>query len=149
MPPIGAPTLISSGDGTDASGRGIVPNISAHSAMTPQLYELAAQPIEEISPGLQRQYLHGTRSTFVRWTAKKGAAVPLHHHENEQITWITKGACEVYSQGKRYVLKAGDIMIFPPNVPHEFVFTEDTIDVDVFTPQRQDWIDGTANYYAK
>ncbi len=80
---------------------------------------------------------------------KKGAVVPVHHHANEQITWIVAGEAEVYSQGKKYVMRAGDIMIIPPNVPHEFTFTEDTIDIDIFSPQRQDWIDGTTSYYAK
>jgi hypothetical protein len=37
-------------------------------------------------------------------------------------------------------------MIIPPNVPHEFIYTEDTIDIDIFAPGRQDWIDGTATY---
>jgi quercetin dioxygenase-like cupin family protein len=86
---------------------------------------------------------------LVKWTAKKGATVPLHHHANEQITWITEGAAEVYSQGRKYLLKAGDIMIFPPNVPHEFLFTADTIDIDIFSPPRQDWLEGRATYYAK
>lgn len=47
---------------------------------------------------------------------------------------------------KEYLMKAGDMMVFPANVPHEFHFTEDTIDVDFFAPARQDWIDGTADY---
>ena len=115
----------------------------------PNLYELNAQPVEAMSPLISRQYLHGAHSTFVKWRMKKGAVVPLHHHSNEQITWITEGACEVYSQGKKYLLGPGSLMIIPPNVPHEFHFTEDTIDIDIFSPQRQDWIDGTAAYYAK
>jgi uncharacterized cupin superfamily protein len=49
------------------------------------------------------------------------AVVPLHHHANEQITWITQGEAEVYSQGKKYVMHAGDIMIIPPNVPHSIL----------------------------
>jgi unsaturated pyranuronate lyase len=80
---------------------------------------------------------------------EKGAVVPLHHHANEQITWITQGEAEVYSQGKKYVMHAGDIMIIPPNVPHEFRFTQDTIDIDIFSPHRQDWMDGTADYFSK
>jgi len=52
-------------------------------------------------------------------------------------------------QGKKYVMHAGDIMIIPPNVPHGFHFTEDTIDIDVFSPLRQDWMDGTTAYYPK
>jgi quercetin dioxygenase-like cupin family protein len=144
-----APTLNTPPHVTDAPGRGIDPNISGHIAALPNLYELDAQPIEEMSPLISRQYLHGAHSTFVKWRMKKGAVVPLHHHINEQVTWITEGACEVYSQGKRYLLSAGSLLIIPPNVPHEFHFTEDTIDIDIFSPQRQDWIDGTASYYAK
>ena len=141
-----APTIPPVGD---APGRGEIPQVSLHSAALPSLYALEQQPLEEVSPGLQRRYLSGTHSTFVEWIAKKGAKVPLHHHENEQITWITQGSCEVYSQGKKFVIKAGEIMIIPPNVPHEFYFTEDTIDIDIFTPQRQDWDDGTAGYYTQ
>ena len=133
----------------DAPGRGILPNISPHSAVAPQLYRLDAQPIEQISELLQRQYLSGNNASFVKWTAKKGCFVPLHHHINEQITWITQGVAEAYSQGRKYIIKAGDIMIIPPNIPHEFTFLEDTINIDIFTPARQDWADGTATYYTK
>jgi quercetin dioxygenase-like cupin family protein len=144
-----APTLNTPPHVTDAPGRGIDPNISGHIAALPHLYELDAQPIEDMSPLISRQYLHGAHSTFVKWRMKKGAVVPLHHHINEQVTWITEGACEVYSQGRKYLLRAGSLLIIPPNVPHEFHFTEDTIDIDIFSPQRQDWIDGTAAYYAR
>lgn len=130
-----------------APGRGTQPAISVHSQFAPTFYQLDRQPAEQMSPLIQRQYMHGTQSTFVKWTVKKGGVVPLHHHANEQITWIVQGECEVYSQEKKYILRAGDIMIIPPNVPHEFIFTEDTIDIDIFVPQRQDWIDGTASYY--
>jgi quercetin dioxygenase-like cupin family protein len=127
---------------TDASGRGIQPAVSAHIAALPVLYQLDAQPIEQISPLIQRQILSGVQSTFVKWTVKKGGVFPLHHHANEQITWITEGRCEVYSQGKKFIASAGMIIIIPPNVPHEFTCTEDSIDIDFFAPQRQDWIDG-------
>jgi quercetin dioxygenase-like cupin family protein len=144
-----APTLHSSSQVSDAPGKGILPMISGHMAAGLSLYHLDAQPIEQVSLLIQRQYLHGSQSTFAKWIVKKGAVVPLHHHANEQITWITQGEAEVYSQGKNYVMHAGDIMIIPPNVPHEFRFTQDTIDIDIFSPQRQDWMDGTADYFSK
>jgi unsaturated pyranuronate lyase len=134
---------------SDAPGRGMMPNVSPHTAAAPQLYQLDAQPVEQVSALLQRQYLSGSNATFVKWIAKKGAVVPLHHHANEQITWITEGVAEVYSQGRKYIMKAGDIMVIPPNVPHEFIFIEDTVDIDIFAPGRQDWLDGTASYYDK
>jgi quercetin dioxygenase-like cupin family protein len=126
----------------DAPGRGILPDISRHSAMMPTLYDFDAQPIEQISPLVQRQMLNGTRSTIVRGIAKAGGVFPLLNHVNEQITWITKGRCEVYSQGKKFTMTAGTILVIPPNVPLEFVCLEDTIDIDFFSPRRQDWIDG-------
>jgi len=142
-----APQLVSQIE--DAPARGILPNISLHLAGEAQLFHLDAQPIEKINDLLSRQYLYGTNATFVKWTAKKGAVVPLTHHVNEQITWITEGLAEVYSQERKYIMKAGDIMIIPPDVPHEFRFLEDTIDIDIFAPGRQDWIDGTANYLSR
>jgi quercetin dioxygenase-like cupin family protein len=134
---------------TDAPGRGIQADVSGHSAVTPTLYQLDSQPIEQISPLVQRQMLHGSQSTLVKWTVKKGGVFPLHHHSNEQTTWITQGRCEVYSQGKKFVMTAGMVLIIPPNTPHEFVCTEDTIDIDFFAPQRQDWIDGVPSAAAK
>ncbi len=137
-----APSLSGPPTVTDAAGRGILPGVSGHSAVLPTLYQLDAQPIEQISPLVQRQMLHGSQSTFVKWTVKKGGTFPLHHHSNEQTTLITQGRCEVYSQGKKFIMTAGMVLIIPPNVPHEFVCTEDTIDIDFFAPERQDWIDG-------
>ena len=133
---------------TDAPGKGTQPILSGHSAMLPSLYELGAQPIEQISPLVQRQYLNGTQSTLVKWTVKKGGVFPLHHHSNEQITWITEGRCEVFSQNRKFVMTAGMVLVIPPNTPHEFVCTEDTIDIDFFAPQRQDWIDGAPSIAA-
>jgi quercetin dioxygenase-like cupin family protein len=137
-----APSLSGPPTVTDAPGRGMQPGPSGHSAAVPTLYQLDAQPVEQISPLIQRQMLIGSQSTLVKWTVKKGGIFPLHHHANEQTTWITQGRCEVYSQGKKFVMTTGMVLIIPPNTPHEFVCTEDTIDIDFFAPQRQDWIDG-------
>jgi quercetin dioxygenase-like cupin family protein len=139
-----APQLLSQIE--DAPGRGILPGISPHLAGEAQLFHLDAQPVEQVNDLLRRQYFYGTNVTFVKWIAKKGAVIPLTHHLNEQVTWFTEGRAEVYSQGRKYIMKAGDVMIIPPNVPHEFIYTEDTIDIDIFAPGRQDWIDGTATY---
>ena len=130
----------------DAPGQGILPGVTLHLAAEAQLFDLDSQPVEKISDLISRQYRHGTNSTFVKWTVKKGAVIPLHHHPNEQITWFTAGRAEVFSQGRRYLITAGDIMIIPPNVPHEFRFLDDSVDIDIFAPGRQDWLDGTAAY---
>ena len=91
-------------------------------AALPLLAVLSRQPQEEVWPGLSRQYLHGTHATIARWTARKGAVVPIHSHPNEQMTWLLSGRAEVRSGETRYLLEAGDLFILPPNVPHEFRF---------------------------
>lgn len=128
---------------------GLIPNITDHYFTPPTLYHFDGLPIEKMSDLISRQYIYAAQSMLVKWIFKKGAEVPLHHHMNEQITWITKGAVKVYSQGREYTVKAGDVIVFPANVPHRFVALEDTIDIDVFAPARQDWIDNQANYIKK
>jgi quercetin dioxygenase-like cupin family protein len=132
---------------TDAPGRGELPTLSPFRHTLPDLYDFSKIPVEQMGAGITRQTIHNAQSTLAKWVFAKGAVVPLHHHANEQITWITSGSVEVFSQGKRFVVSAGQVIVFPANVPHEFHSLEDgTVDVDIFTPARQDWIDGTASY---
>lgn len=120
--------------------------ISKHYSALPNLYQLDATSKEKISDKITRQYIMGSQSMLVKWTLQKGAVIPLHFHPNEQITWITKGSVKVLSQGKEFIVKAGGVLIIPPNVPHEFLALEDTIDIDFFTPVREDWLNNTATY---
>src|SRR5437016_5023289 len=120
--------------------------IGKHYAALPSLYELDKIPEEKLSDKITRQYIMGAQSMLVKWTLKKGALIPLHFHPNEQITWITKGSVKVISQGKEFIVKAGGVLIIPSNVPHEFLALEDTIDIDYFTPVREDWLNNTASY---
>jgi quercetin dioxygenase-like cupin family protein len=130
-----------------APNKGVIEHLETRLTAVPFLFNLDRQPVEQMGPLLKRQYFHGSQSTFVRWVAKKRAEVPVHKHPNEQVSWILSGEAKVYSGGKEYTMKAGDIMVFPVNIPHSFTFTEDTVAVDIFTPVRQDWVDGTANYF--
>lgn len=105
---------------------------------------LDAIPVEVLAPGITRQVIHGTQTTFSRWQLSAGSSVPLHHHVNEQMTWIISGRAEVRSGGKIHELRAGEIMVFAPNVEHAFTILEDTVAIDIFSPARQDWIDDAA-----
>lgn len=120
--------------------------ISKHYSAQPSLYQLDSISKEKLSDKITRQYLMGSQSMLVKWTLKKGAVIPMHFHPNEQITWITNGSVKVFSQGKEFILKPGDVLVIPPNVPHEFIALEDTIDIDFFTPTREDWLNNTASY---
>jgi quercetin dioxygenase-like cupin family protein len=78
---------------------------------------------------------------LARVLLKKGAHVPLHSHHNEQITYILDGALQFAIEGREIVVHAGEVLCIPPYVPHEAFALEDTVDLDIFSPPRQDWID--------
>lgn len=103
---------------------------------------------EQMAPKLQRKYVSGEKGMLALFKMDKGAKVPLHHHPNEQTSYITQGSVKVTIQGKDYTVKAGEVLIIPANIPHEFECLEDgTLDIDFFAPPRTDWINGTANYF--
>ena len=71
---------------------------------------------------------------------QKGGVVPLHQHENEQVTYILEGALQFHLEGRTVVVNKGEVLVIPSNVPHEAVALEDTLDLDIFNPPRQDWL---------
>jgi len=81
---------------------------------------------------------------------EKGCIVPKHSHENEQITWIVEGALHfrLGENGEEEVtVRAGEVLHIPSNLPHQAEALEDTLDVDIFSPIRQDWLDHTDSYF--
>ena len=112
-------------------------------------YRVAEQPVEELNPLISRSLITGERAMLAHVYLKKGAVVPMHSHDNEQITYVLEGALQfrIGDDGPQdLVVRSGEVLHLPSNVPHEAVALEDTIDVDVFTPPRQDWLDGTDAY---
>jgi quercetin dioxygenase-like cupin family protein len=106
-------------------------------------------PVEHLNPLLERQFVTAEKAMLARILLRKGCIVPLHHHENEQITYILEGALLFTLDGREIIVRAGELLVIPPNVPHSAEALEDTIDLDVFTPPRQDWISGTDAYLRK
>ncbi len=97
--------------------------------------------VEQLSDSIGRQFIVGTDMMIARVLLKKGAVVPMHQHHNEQITYILEGALQFLVGGEQVTVRAGEVLCIPPNVPHEARALEDTVDLDVFNPPRQDWID--------
>lgn len=106
-------------------------------------------PIEKVSGMLGRRLVTGDRMMLAHVYLKAGCLVPLHRHANEQLTYILEGAIEFRigdDRAERVVVRAGEVLHIPANVAHEALALEDTLDVDVFSPPRQDWLDGTDAY---
>jgi len=106
-------------------------------------------PREELSPHIGRRLITGDRMMLAHVYLKQGAVVPKHSHENEQLTYILEGALRFWigEDGAETVdVRAGEVLHIPSNVPHRAEALEDTLDVDVFSPPRQDWLDKTDAY---
>lgn len=114
-----------------------------------QYIRLREMPIEHLNPLLDRQFVAGEKSMLARVILRKGCVVPLHSHENEQITYILEGALKFSLQGKDIIVRAGEILVIPATVPHSAEALEDTVDLDVFCPPRADWISGADAYLRK
>ncbi len=98
-------------------------------------------PPEQMNPLITRQFAHGDQAMLARVMLQKGGFVPEHSHPNEQITYIVSGALEFTIAGASHVVRAGEILVIPANLPHSALALEDTEDLDLFAPPRQDWID--------
>jgi len=105
-----------------------------------------AIPLEELNPLLQRQFVVGQEIMVARVLLKKGCIVPEHSHHNEQLTYILDGALKFWIDGKEIVVHAGEVLCIPAHMPHKAEALEDTVDLDVFTPPRADWINRTDQY---
>jgi quercetin dioxygenase-like cupin family protein len=103
-------------------------------------------PLEEVNPLLQRQFVVGQEIMLARVLLKKGCIVPEHSHHNEQLTYILDGTLKFWIDGQEIVVRAGEVLCIPAHMPHKAEALEDTVDLDVFTPPRADWINRTDQY---
>lgn len=104
---------------------------------------------EDLHAQLSRRVITGDQVMLAHVYLKKGCVVPKHSHMNEQFTYILEGALRfrVGDDGAdEIVVRAGEVLHLPGNVPHEALALEDTIDLDVFCPPRQDWLEKTDSY---
>ena len=103
-------------------------------------------PMEPLTDLLSRKIITGDQAMIAQIFLKKGCIVPAHSHENEQVTYILKGALKFTVNGREILIGEGEVLHIPSNVVHGAVAMEDTLDLDVFTPPRQDWLDKTDSY---
>src|SRR5713101_3050075 len=97
-------------------------------------------PLEIMSDMISRKIVTGDKAMVAQVFLKKDAVVPEHHHESEQITYIVEGALKFELEGKVVIVRKGEVLHIPSNVPHRAVALEDTLDVDIFAPIRTDWL---------
>jgi quercetin dioxygenase-like cupin family protein len=104
---------------------------------------------ERVSDMLERRLITGDRVMLAHVYLKKGCIVPKHSHENEQLTYILEGALRFWigEEGSEEItVRAGEVLLIPSHVPHKAEALDETLDVDIFSPPRQDWLAKTDDY---
>ena len=108
--------------------------------------EIAAERVTDM---ISRKLVTGEREMIAQIWLKKGAIVPMHDHVSEQITYIFQGALRFTITGEEFIVREGEVLHIPSSVPHQAEALDDTFELDVFSPIRQDWLDGTDHYFRK
>jgi unsaturated pyranuronate lyase len=104
---------------------------------------------EVMNPKIWRKVITGEKAMVAQVFIAKGGVVPTHQHESEQLTYIIEGALQLTLEGKDVVVRSGEVLHIPSNVPHSAVALEDTMDLDIFSPIRTDWLTGQDDYLRK
>ena len=107
-------------------------------------------PKEKVTDMLDRRLITGDRMMLAHVYLKKGCIVPKHQHHNEQLTYILEGALRFHigdDGTEEIVVGAGEVLHIPSNVWHQAEALEDTLDVDIFSPPREDWLNHTDSYF--
>jgi len=113
-------------------------------------YRWSDMPRETVTDQLDRKLITGERMMLAQVFLKKGCIVPKHQHENEQLTYILEGALKFFlgeDGAETLTVSAGEVLHIPSMVWHRAEALEDTLDVDIFSPPRQDWLNHTDSYF--
>lgn len=104
-------------------------------------------PKDNVTPTIGRQIVTGAQAMAGMMTLQKGSYVPRHSHESEQLTYVFQGALRFVVAGQDILVSAGEILVIPAWVEHEATAVEHTVELDIFSPIRKDWLDGTDTYF--
>jgi len=111
------------------------------------VYTWNKMPWEKVTDNISRKVISGKNEMIAHVYLKKDSVVPEHAHVSEQITYILEGALKFWIHSEELIVEAGQVLVIPPNVPHKAMALQDTLDVDIFSPTRSDWLDHTDTYF--
>jgi unsaturated pyranuronate lyase len=104
---------------------------------------------EQMNSKIWRKVVNGEKLTLAQIYLAKDGVVPIHHHENEQMSYVVEGALKFNLDGQEVIVRKDEILLIPPNIPHGVVALEDTFDIEIFSPIRADWLTGQDDYLRK
>jgi quercetin dioxygenase-like cupin family protein len=105
--------------------------------------------LEKITEMVSRKIIPGDRVMLAHVYLKRGALVPLHRHDSEQMTYVLQGALRAEVDGVEFTVREGEVLHVPSGVPHQAEALDDTLELDVFSPGREDWLAETGETHGK
>lgn len=95
--------------------------------------------LEKITEMISRKIVAGDHQTLAHVYLKRGAMVPMHDHDSEQMTYVLQGALRVQVGGEELTVREGEVVHIPSRLKHQAEALEDTLELDFFSPPRHDW----------
>jgi quercetin dioxygenase-like cupin family protein len=108
--------------------------------MTARLHRWDEIALEKITEMMSQKIVAGEREMLAQIYLKRGALVPMHTHESEQMTYILQGALRFHVAGEEIIVREGEVLHIPSGTPHQAEALEDTFELDIFSPIREDWL---------
>jgi len=105
--------------------------------------------LETVNASMKRRIVTGERMTVARIYFKDGFLVPQHSHDHEQITQVISGTLRFsFGEDRSEVFDVGPggVVVIPSNLPHEALAIGEVEEMDMWSPRRDDWLDGTDDY---
>lgn len=109
--------------------------------MNARLHRWDEIELEKITEMVSQKIVTGEREMLAQMYLKRGALVPIHSHESEQMTYVLQGALRFHVAGEEIIVREGEVLHIPGWTPHQAEALEDTFELDVFSPIRGDWLD--------
>lgn len=110
--------------------------------MTARLHRWDEIALEKVTEMVSRKVVAGDRGMLAQIYLKRGAVVPLHAHDSEQMTYVLQGALKFLIEGEETIVREGEVLHIPAGLPHQSEALDDTFELDVFSPIRPEWLDG-------
>ena len=110
-------------------------------ARTVTLHRWDEIALEKVTEMISRKIVSGEREMMAQIYLKRGAVVPIHTHDSEQMTYVLQGALRFQVEGEEIIVREGEVLHIPARLPHQAEALDDTLELDVFSPVREDWLD--------
>lgn len=115
--------------------------VMAKEAQSPPFVVAKDTAKEDLGGGIARQILgFGPEIMVVRVWFDKGSVGDVHSHRHSQSTYVESGKFEVFIDGSKQVLEAGDSFYIAPHLDHGAVCLETGVLIDTFSPMREDFL---------